>query len=297
MPFFPRKAVFRWLSPKTITYLLQIYWNGIIKVLEKQFQWKQWLQAPYWLTFSCFFLILGIGGKFGICCLKIHSWPFPLFYFSTLWLSFIFFLIIISTGLLFNSHSPSILFNSRLFLYIAVALHLCYAVLSQSCLTLCDPMDCSTPGFPVLHYLPEYAQVHVHWVGDAIHPFCCFSVARSCLTLRNPMDCSMLGFSVLHYLLEINQAHVPWVGDAIQPYCPLYLLLLLPSMFPSIRVFSNELALCIRWPKYWSISLGISHSNEYSGLITFRIDWFDRIQSKGLSGIFSNTTAQKYHAI
>ena len=70
------------------------------------------------------------------------------------------------------------------------------------------------------------------------------------------------------------------------------LLLLLPSFFPIIRVFSSESVLCIRWPKYWSFSFSISPSNEYSGLISFRIDWFD--QSKGLSRVFSNTTVQKY---
>ena len=86
---------------------------------------------------------------------------------------------------------------------------------------LCDPMDCSTLGFPVLHYLPELAQTHVHWVSD--------------------------------------------VGQLSHP--------LLPSIFSSIRVFSNEAALCIRWPKHWSFS--ISPSSEYSGLISFRIDWFD----------------------
>ena len=58
-------------------------------------------------------------------------------------------------------------------------------------------------------------------------------------------------------------------------------LLLLPSLFPSIRVFSNELTLCIRWPKYWSFSFNISHSNEYSGLISFRIDWFDLFVVQG----------------
>ena len=70
------------------------------------------------------------------------------------------------------------------------------------------------------------------------------------------------------------------------------LLLLLPSFFPIIRVFSSESVLCIRWPKYWSFSFSISPSNEYSGLISFRIDWFD--QSKGLSRVFSNTTVQKH---
>ena len=69
--------------------------------------------------------------------------------------------------------------------------------------------------------------------------------------------------------------------------------LLLPSIFPSIRVFSNELALCIRWPKYWSFS--ISPSNEYSGLIFFRTGWLDLLAVQGLSRVFSNTTVQKYH--
>ena len=71
-------------------------------------------------------------------------------------------------------------------------------------------------------------------------------------------------------------------------------LLLPPSIFPSIRLFSNESALHIRWPKYWSFSFSISHSKEYSGLISFRIDWFDLLQSRGLSRIFSNTTVQKH---
>ena len=70
------------------------------------------------------------------------------------------------------------------------------------------------------------------------------------------------------------QTHVHWVSDSIQPSHPL-LPLLLPSVFPSIRVFSNELALSIRWPKYGSFNFSISPSNEYSGLISFRIDWFD----------------------
>ena len=68
-------------------------------------------------------------------------------------------------------------------------------------------------------------------------------------------------------------------------------LLLLSSIFPSITIFSNESVLRIRWPKYWRFS--ISPSNEYSGLISFRMDWFDLLQSKGLSRVFSNTTVQK----
>ena len=71
-------------------------------------------------------------------------------------------------------------------------------------------------------------------------------------------------------------------------------LLLLPSIFPSIRVFSNESALCIRWPKYWSFDFNTSPSNEHSGLISFRMDWLDLLQSKGLSRVFSNTTVQKH---
>ena len=71
-------------------------------------------------------------------------------------------------------------------------------------------------------------------------------------------------------------------------------LLLLPSIFPSIRVFSNESALHIRWPKYWSFSFNISPSNEHSGLISFRMDWLDLLASKGLSRVFSNITVQKH---
>ena len=89
------------------------------------------------------------------------------------------------------------------------------------------------------------------------------------------MDCSMPGFPVHHQLLELNQTHVHWVGDAIQPSHPL--LSPSPPTFnlSSIRVFSNESVLHIRWPKYWSFSFNITPSNEYSGLISFRIDWLD----------------------
>ena len=74
-----------------------------------------------------------------------------------------------------------------------------------------------------------------------------------------------------------------------------YPLLLLPSIFLSIRVFSNESVLCIRWPKYWSFSFKISPSNEYSGLISFRMDWLgSSLHSKGLSRVFSNTIVQKH---
>ena len=72
-----------------------------------------------------------------------------------------------------------------------------------------------------------------------------------------------------------------------------YPLLLLPSIFPSIRVFSNELALCIRWPKYWSFSFSISPSNEYSGLISFRMDWFDLLAVQGtLTSLLQHHTSK-----
>ena len=74
-------------------------------------------------------------------------------------------------------------------------------------------------------------------------------------------------------------------------------LLLLPSIFPSIRVFSNESAVHIRWPKYWSFIFIFSPSSEYSGLISFRIDWFDLLESKGLSRALSSTSVGKYHLV
>ena len=89
------------------------------------------------------------------------------------------------------------------------------------------------------------------------------------------MDCSTPGLPGHHQLLELTQTHVHWVSDAIQPSHPHHSLLPLPSIFPSIRVFSIESVLCIRWPKYWTFSFSISPSNEHSGLISFRIDWLD----------------------
>ena len=89
------------------------------------------------------------------------------------------------------------------------------------------------------------------------------------------MDCSMPGFSVHHQLLELAQTHVYQVSDAIQPSHSLTSPSSLPSVFPSIRVFSKESALHIRWPKYLSFSFRISPSDEYSGFISFRMDWFD----------------------
>ena len=96
------------------------------------------------------------------------------------------------------------------------------------------------------------------------------SVTQLCPTLHNPMDCSTPGFPVHHQLPEPTQTHVHHVGDSIQashlssPSPP-------TSIFPSIRVFSSESALPIRYPKYWSFSFNLSFSNEYSGLISFRM--------------------------
>ena len=105
------------------------------------------------------------------------------------------------------------------------------------------------------------------------------SVAQSRPTLCDPMDCSMPGFPVHHQLPEIALIHVHWVGNDIQPSH----LLLLPSppVFSFIKVFSNESILPIRWPKYWSFSFSISPPNEYSGLISFRMDWFDLLAVQG----------------
>ena len=95
------------------------------------------------------------------------------------------------------------------------------------------------------------------------------------------MDCSTPGFPVHHQLPELAQAHVHRVGDAINHLILCHPLLLLPSIFPSIRVFSNESVLCIRWPKNWSFSFSISPSNEHPGLISFRIEWFDLLAVQG----------------
>ena len=95
------------------------------------------------------------------------------------------------------------------------------------------------------------------------------------------MDCSTPGLPVCHQLPEFTQTHVHWVSDAIQPSHPLSPLLLLSSIFPSIRVFSNKSALRIRWPNYWTFSFTISPSNEHPRLISFRMDWLDLFAAQG----------------
>ena len=106
-----------------------------------------------------------------------------------------------------------------------------FSSVAQSCPTLCDPMNRSTPGLPVHHHIPEFTQTH-------IHP----------------------------------------VGDAIQPFHPLSPLLLLPPIPPSIRVFSNESTLRMRWPKYGTFSYSIIPCKEIPGLISFRMDWLHAVQ-------------------
>ena len=109
-----------------------------------------------------------------------------------------------------------------------------FSPVTQACPTLCDPMDCSTPGLPVLHQPQSLLKL---------------------MAIESVMSSS--------YLI----------------LCP---SLLLPSIFPSIRVFSNESALCIRWPEYWSFSFNINPSKEYSGLIFFRMDWLNLLAVQGI---------------
>ena len=118
---------------------------------------------------------------------------------------------------------------------------------TQSCPTLCDPMNRSMPGLPVHHQLPEFTQItSIESVIPSSHLILC---------------------------------------------CP---FLLLPPIPPSIRVFSSESTLCIRWPNYWSFSFSIIPSKEIPGLISFRMDWLDLHAIQGLSRVFSNTTVQKH---
>ena len=107
------------------------------------------------------------------------------------------------------------------------------------------------------------------------------SVAQLCLTLCNPMNCSMPGFPAMtNFWRLLKRMSI----ESVMPSSHLILyhpLLLLPSIFPSFRVFSNESALHIRLPKYWSFNFSISPSNEHSGLISFRMDWLDLLAVQG----------------
>ena len=128
--------------------------------------------------------------------------------------------------------------------------------------------------------------------------FCCchcYSVTQSCLILCDLMGCSITGFPVLHHLLDFAQTHVHWVSDAIQPSHPLSSpsppslnLSQHQGLFQRVGSLPQVAKVC------WSFSFSISPFNEYSGLISFRVDWFDLLLSKGLSRIFSSTRVQKH---
>ena len=154
------------------------------------------------------------------------------------------------------------------------------SVMRSSHLILCRPLL-------LLPLIPP--SIRVFSSKSAVSSVQFSSVAQSCPTLCDHMNHSLPGLPVHHQLPESTQIHVP--SNHLILHCP---LLLLPSTPPSIRAFSNESALRIRWPKYWSFSFNIIPSNEYPGLISFRIDWWISLQSNGLSGVFSNTTVQKH---
>ena len=168
---------------------------------------------------------------------------------------------------------------------------LCCAKMLQLCPTLCNPMDCTPPSF-LFHGILQTRIQPESWSelscpppedppNPGIEPQCLqsiSSVAQSCLTLSDPMDCIKPGFPViakawsLFKLMSIN---------SVMPSNHLILrhsFFPFPSIFPCIRVFSNESVLCIRWPKYSSFSSDVSPSNEYSGLISFRVDWLDLLE-------------------
>ena len=123
------------------------------------------------------------------------------------------------------------------------------------------------------------------------------SVQFSCSVMSNSVTTwtaarqTSLSITISRILLKLMSIESVMPSNHLILCCP---LLLPPSIFPSIRIFSNESALYIRWLKYWSFSFNISPSNEYSGLISFRMNWLDLLTVKGLSRIFSNTTVRKH---
>ena len=144
--------------------------------------------------------------------------------------------------------------------YQEIYIHICYYSAAKSCATLCDLVDCSTLGFPVLYHLPEFAQSHIHWIFPYGSDGKEFAWIAGDLGLIPGF--SQVGMSIESVMLS-----------NLLILC--HSLFFLSSIFPSIRVFSNESALCIRWLIYQSLSFSISLSNECSGLVSFRIDWFD----------------------
>ena len=136
-------------------------------------------------------------------------------------------------------------------------------------------------------------QIWSLWIGSVQFS----SVAQLCPTLCNHMDCSTPGFPVQYQLLKLTQTHVHWVCEVMQPSHPLSFPCPPTLNLSQHQGLFQELVLCIRWPKYWSFSFSMSPSNEYSGLIFFRMDWLDILAVQGLSRIFSNTTVQKYQIL
>ena len=136
------------------------------------------------------------------------------------------------------------------------------------------------PQFIVIHTVKGFVivnKVEIHillWYQFS-------SVVQLCPTHCNPMNNSTPGLPVHHHLPEFNQIRVSRVGDVIQPTHLCHPLFLLAPITPSIRVFSNESTLHMRWPKYWSLSLSISPSSEHPGLISFRMDWLDLLAVQG----------------
>ena len=132
-------------------------------------------------------------------------------------------------------------------------------------------MDCSILGVPVCRQLPEFTQSHVHWVGDG--PMTLWRNKKHKLNKKRNLE-------ILWYFIEALEIVVnSWLASNHLMLCRP--LLLPSSIFPSIRVSSNESVLRIRWPKYWSFSFSISPSSIYSGLISFRMDWSDLLAVQG----------------
>ena len=135
-----------------------------------------------------------------------------------------------------------------------------------------------------LNWTEAFGKLKDSWLQE----YSCSSVAKLRPILCDPWTTARhASLSIINSqsLLSHGQTHVYRFCDSIQPSHPLLTLLLPPSIFPSIRVFSNESVLHIRWPKYWSFSFSISPSNEYSGLISFRMNWLDILAVQGISGL------------
>ena len=122
---------------------------------------------------------------------------------------------------------------------------------------------------------------------------CCCSVTQSCSTFCDPMDCSTPGVLVLHHLPQLAQTHVHRISDAIQSFHPLSSPSPPAFNLSSIKVFSSESVIHIRWPKYWCFSFSISSSNKHSGLISFRMDWLDLLAVQGtLKSLFQHHSSK-----